>query len=175
MLGGRAGHAAAVDDRLVLHGASTGGRGANPCPPPLTCLHRAGPPSGSRCLRPSACRAWRWAWPCRWPWPSRRCGCARGLSLGCGFRALTGLPCLLCGGTRACGALVQGDWAAAWASNPGAVVLLLWLGLCAAQAVLEGAAGWRRVQPWPWWQPWALRAVGGGLLLSWAARLAGWV
>ena len=99
----------------------------------------------------------------------------QGYSLGCGFRALTGLPCPLCGGTRACGALVQGDWAAAWAANPGAVVLLLWLGLCAAQAVAEGAAGWRRVRPWPWWQPWALRAVGGGLLLSWAARLAGWV
>jgi len=50
-----------------------------------------------------------------------------GLGLGCGFRALTGMSCPLCGGTHACAALVQGDWAAAWAANPGAVLLLVWL------------------------------------------------
>ena len=47
------------------------------------------------------------------------------LNLGCGFLALTGWPCPLCGGTHACAALVQGDWAAAWAAKPGAVGLLL--------------------------------------------------
>lgn len=97
-----------------------------------------------------------------------------GLGLGCGFRALTGMPCPLCGGTHACAALVQGDWAAAWAASPGALVLLLWLVLLAGQAVVEGAQG-RRVARWPWWHPAALAAVGGGMVLSWVLRLAGLV
>ena len=96
-----------------------------------------------------------------------------GLGLGCGFRALTGMPCPLCGGTHACAALVQGDWAAAWAANPGALVLLLWLVLLAGQAVIEGAQGRRRVARWPWWHPAVLAAVGGVLGLSWLSRLAG--
>lgn len=98
-----------------------------------------------------------------------------GLGVGCGFRALTGMPCPLCGGTHACAALVQGDWAAAWAANPGALVLLLWLLLLAGQAVVEGAQGRRRVARWPWWHPAALAAVGGGLVLSWVLRLTGLV
>ena len=96
-----------------------------------------------------------------------------GLGLGCGFRALTGMPCPLCGGTHACAALVQGDWAAAWAASPGALVLLLWLVLLAGQAVVEGAQGRRRVARWPWWHPAVLAAVGGVLVLSWVLRLAG--
>ena len=96
-----------------------------------------------------------------------------GLGVGCGFRALTGMPCPLCGGTHACAALVQGDWAAAWAASPGALVLLLWLVLLAGQAVVEGAQGRRRVARWPWWHPAALAAVGGGLVLFWVLRLAG--
>ena len=95
-----------------------------------------------------------------------------GLGLGCGFRALTGVPCPLCGGTHACAALVQGDWAAAWAANPGALVLLTWLLLLAAQAVVEGFRGSRRAVRWPWWHPAALSAVGGGLWVSWLGRLA---
>ncbi len=96
-----------------------------------------------------------------------------GLGLGCGFRALTGMPCPRCGGTHACAALVQGDWAAAWAANPGALVLLLWLVLLAGKAVVEGAQGRRRVARWPWWHPAVLAAVGGVLVLSWLSRLAG--
>ncbi len=98
-----------------------------------------------------------------------------GLGVGCGFRALTGPPCPLCGGTHACAALVQGDWAAAWAASPGALVLLLWLVLLAGQAVVEGAQGRRRVARWPWWHPAVLAAVGGVLVLSWVLRLAGLV
>ena len=98
-----------------------------------------------------------------------------GLGVGCGFRALTGMPCPLCGGTHACAALVQGDWAAAWAASPGALVLLLWLVLLAGQAVIEGAQGRRRVARWPWWHPAVLASVGGGLVLSWVLRLAGLV
>ncbi len=98
-----------------------------------------------------------------------------GPGLGCGFRALTGLPCPLCGGTHACAALVQGDLTAAWAANPGAVLLLLWLALLAGQAVVEGALGRHRVGGWPWWHPAVLAAVGGGLVVSWLVRLAGLV
>ncbi|WP_238385529.1 DUF2752 domain-containing protein [Acidovorax sp. SD340] len=96
-----------------------------------------------------------------------------GLGLGCGFRALTGMPCPLCGGTHACAALVQGDWAAAWAANPGAVLLLVWLVLLAGQAGGGGTLGPRRPVRWPWWHPAVLVAVGGGLLLPWLLRLAG--
>ncbi|MCO5357481.1 DUF2752 domain-containing protein [Acidovorax kalamii] len=96
-----------------------------------------------------------------------------GLGLGCGVRALTGMPCPLCGGTHACAALVQGDWAAAWAANPGAVLLLVWLVLLAGQAVAEGTRGHRRTVRWPWRHPAVLAVVGGGLLLSWVLRLAG--
>ena len=94
------------------------------------------------------------------------------LSLGCGFLALTGLPCPLCGGTRACAALVQGDWAAAWAANPGAVGLLGVLALLALQWVVEGGVGWRRTRPWPWAGAAAARWALAGLLLSWAVTLA---
>ena len=94
------------------------------------------------------------------------------LNLGCGFLALTGWPCPLCGGTHACAALVQGDWAAAWAANPGALGLLLVLALLALQWALEGAAGWRRSRAWPWGGAAAARWVAGGLLLSWALALA---
>lgn len=97
----------------------------------------------------------------------------QGVGIGCGFRALTGWPCPLCGGTHACAALVQGDWAGAWAFNPGAVGLLLWLLVLAAQALAEGGVGRRRPRRWPWAHPAVAGAVGGGLLLSWAARLAG--
>lgn len=94
------------------------------------------------------------------------------LNLGCGFLALTGLPCPLCGGTHAATALVQGDAAAAWAANPGVVGLLLVLALLVLQWGVEGAVGWRRAHPWPWAGAAAVRWVLGGLLLSWAATLA---
>ncbi|MFN3437523.1 MAG: DUF2752 domain-containing protein [Acidovorax sp.] len=97
---------------------------------------------------------------------------ANRLSVGCAFRALTGLPCPLCGGTHACAAFVQGDWATAWSANPGAVGLLVVMALVAAQWAAEGLVGWRRVRPWPWAGPVAVRVVIAGLLASWAVRLA---
>ncbi len=128
--------------------------------------------------RPLDGSAWRWRLALGLGWPLAMAATPSwlgrgGLGLGCGFRALTGMPCPLCGGTHACAALVQGDWAAAWAANPGALVLLLWLVLLAGQAVVEGAQGRRRVARWPWWHPAVLAAVGGGLVLSWGLRLAG--
>ncbi len=95
----------------------------------------------------------------------------RHIGPGCAFRAVTGLPCPLCGGTHACAAWVQGDWSGAWAANPGAVGLLVWMGLAAAQWGMEGLLGGRRVRPWPWARPAALQAVVAGLLVSWVVRL----
>lgn len=97
---------------------------------------------------------------------------ANDFSVGCAFRTLTGLPCPLCGGTHACAAFVQGDWAAAWAANPGALGLLVLMALVAAQWGAEGLVGWRRVRPWPWTGPVAVRVVIAGLLVSWMLRLA---
>lgn len=96
-----------------------------------------------------------------------------GVGPGCPFRALTGLPCPLCGGTHACAALVQGDWAGAWAASPGALLLLLLASLWAAQWGLEGLRGQQRVQPWPWGHPWALLGVAVAVLGLWVLRLLG--
>ena len=50
--------------------------------------------------------------------------------LVCLFRAVTGVPCLTCGATRALGELVAGDVAGAFAMNPlatlGAFALVPW-------------------------------------------------
>jgi hypothetical protein len=43
----------------------------------------------------------------------------------CLLKNLTGLPCPFCGGTRAASTLLQGHLAAAFALNPGAVLLML--------------------------------------------------
>lgn len=49
---------------------------------------------------------------------------------GCGFRRLTDLPCLACGGTRSVRSLLSGDFLAALAFNPLVVLglsgILLW-------------------------------------------------
>lgn len=138
-----------------------------------TAMPSKAPTPAWQALPPDA-RALRLAWGLGWPlamaatpwWLAHSA-----LGVGCGFRALTGLPCPLCGGTHACAALVQGDLAAAWAANPGALVLLLWLALLAGQALAEGVSGRRRLQRWPWWHPTVVAGVGGVLVLSWLARL----
>lgn len=87
----------------------------------------------------------------------------------CAFRELSGRPCPLCGGTRACAALLQGDPAAAWQANPGILPLL------AVAAVHTGALGWeawsgRRVAaPRRWSRAW----TGAGVILAaaWCLRL----
>ena len=42
----------------------------------------------------------------------------------CAFKHLTGVDCPLCGGIRTCAALAQGDFYAAWQTNPGLLPLL---------------------------------------------------
>lgn len=89
----------------------------------------------------------------------------------CPFLAVTGLPCPLCGGTRTCAALVRGEWSLAWNTNPGALVLVVWMALLAVQWVAEGVMGRRRQAPWPWMQPWPLRLMGLAVLVAWGIAL----
>jgi len=55
----------------------------------------------------------------------------------CWFRATTGLLCPGCGGLRATHQLLHGHWAAAWALNPVAVLLLPAYGWLLTHAVLR--------------------------------------
>ena len=66
---------------------------------------------------------------------------ARGPLPLCGFLALTGIPCPLCGGTRACAALAAGDVGFAWQSNAGACVLLAVAVVHATVLACESMAG----------------------------------
>lgn len=94
---------------------------------------------------------------------------------GCVFHRVTGLPCALCGGTRAARALLQGDVPRAWKLNPlalPAVAALLALGLVCAWEGLRG----RPLLDWPrqgerlrTWAPFLLLA----LLLWWFPHLWG--
>jgi len=91
----------------------------------------------------------------------------------CGFRHLTGLPCPLCGGTRVCAALAQGDLSAALQLNPGLLPVLTVAGLHSVLLLAEAVSGRGLGQPWALarvlvraWQ-WA----GGFLLASWLWRL----
>ncbi len=108
-------------------------------------------------------------------WPVALLGAPLVLSLGdlplCGFRHLTGLPCPLCGGTRACAALVDGNFLAAWQVNPGLMVLLI---LAAAHSVQLGVEAWtgRRLRRWRIGAD-AWRAGLVVLMVGWVLRLLG--
>lgn len=57
----------------------------------------------------------------------------------CPFRALTGIPCPLCGGTHFCAALATGDFLAAWQANPGLVPLFL---IAAVHSLVLACEAW---------------------------------
>jgi hypothetical protein len=88
----------------------------------------------------------------------------------CGFRALTGLPCPLCGGTHACAAVMTGQLANAIQANAGVVAILT---LALIHSVATCLRIWRpefRLAPGFWSRCWL---VALGLLLAlWAWRLA---
>lgn len=108
-------------------------------------------------------------------WPLALLGAPLVLSLGdlplCGFRHVTGLPCPLCGGTRACAALADGNFLAAWQLNPGLMVVLA---LAAAHSLQLGFEAWtgRRVLRWRIGAD-AWRAGLVVLLAGWVFRLLG--
>ena len=89
----------------------------------------------------------------------------------CAFKHLTGAPCPLCGGIRACAALAQGDVAAAWLLNPGLLPLLVVAALHSALLLVEAASGRKLGAPPALVLAW--KVAGAGLLLSWLVRLSG--
>lgn len=88
----------------------------------------------------------------------------------CGFQALTGCPCPLCGGTHLVQALTQWDWASAWQAQPGLLPLLLGAWLLLGWRTLAGQGG----RPGPAALERPLFWVGAAFWLGeWAGRLAG--
>jgi uncharacterized protein DUF2752 len=101
-----------------------------------------------------------------------------GLRLPCPLRALTGIPCPLCGMTTAATGLASGDLAAALAANP---FVLLLAGFTLVMAVVMVARALGRLGPPAQW-PASRRRQGywvAGVLAaaSWAFQLHrfGWV
>jgi hypothetical protein len=89
----------------------------------------------------------------------------------CAFKHLSGVPCPLCGGIRACAALAQGDVSAAFLFNPGLFPLLavaaVHSGLLLLEAISGRHIGLARVLASAW------KLAGGILMLSWLARVLG--
>jgi succinate dehydrogenase hydrophobic anchor subunit len=69
-------------------------------------------------------------------------------ALPCGFKALTGLPCLFCGGTRSACAALRGDFASSLYLNALSIPLLAFILLLAFTSALEIARG----RPFANWQ-----------------------
>lgn len=67
--------------------------------------------------------------------------------LPCGFHAVSGLPCLFCGGTRAARAFLHGDFARAFYLNPLAYPAVLIM-VFACLVLLAEAVGGRVLAPW---------------------------
>ncbi len=130
-------------------------------------------PNASSMLLSGPQRQWRSA--LMLGWPLALLGAPLVLSLGdlplCGFKHLTGVPCPLCGGTRACAALADGNLLAAWQINPGLTVLL---GIAAAHTLQLGWEAWsgRRLRHWRI-GPGVWRAGFGVLMVGWVLRLSG--
>ena len=90
----------------------------------------------------------------------------------CAFRQVTGMPCPLCGGTHACAALLEGNFAGAWQAGPGAVVLLA---VALAHSVQLAYEAWVGQEVQPRWRMgkrlWL--ATGAVVLTLWMMRLTG--
>ncbi|GAB4179919.1 MAG: hypothetical protein Fur0032_20730 [Terrimicrobiaceae bacterium] len=67
----------------------------------------------------------------------------------CGFHAMTGLPCGLCGATRATRAMLSGDWARAWELNALAFPVLGVVAFAALVLAGEAMFGRRLLPVWP--------------------------
>lgn len=67
----------------------------------------------------------------------------------CGLHALTGLPCGLCGATRATRALFAGDWSRAWELNALAVPVVFLSGVAGVLVLCEVVTGRRWIPVWP--------------------------
>ncbi len=92
----------------------------------------------------------------------------------CPFALASGHPCPTCGVTRAAGALVHGDLAAAWSLQPLAFVVLPWV---AALVVVESIGFVRRGELGTFLRHRAARVSGLAIALAlfalWIARFFG--
>ena len=91
-------------------------------------------------------------------------------ALPCGFKALTGLPCLFCGGTRSACAALRGDFFYSLYLNALSIPLLGFILLLALASALEIARGrafadWRSLSK-PFLKLWPALIL---LLLAWWA------
>ena len=97
----------------------------------------------------------------------------RFLALGniplCAFKHLTGVPCPLCGGIRACAALAQGDVAVAWLLNPGLMPVLALAALHSGLLVAQAVSGRRLLTPGALTRAW--QWAGATLVFFWLLRL----
>ena len=93
--------------------------------------------------------------------------------LVCMFRAVTGIPCLTCGATRAAAHLATGDLAGAFAMNPlataGALALVPW-GLADLALLPRGKALAVELAPSAAWAARVLAVVA--VLANWAYLVA---
>lgn len=87
----------------------------------------------------------------------------------CAFKHLTGVPCPLCGGTRVCAALAQGDVSAALQLNPGLLPVLALAALHSSLLLAEALSG--RVLSPPRALAAAWKLAGGFFLASWLWRV----
>ncbi|MBP9683443.1 MAG: DUF2752 domain-containing protein [Rhodoferax sp.] len=87
----------------------------------------------------------------------------------CAFKHLTGVDCPLCGGIRTCAALAQGDFYAAWQTNPGLLPLLALAALHSGLLAGEAITGHRWVSPRSLSHAWM--GAGAIVLASWIWRL----
>ncbi|WP_341728399.1 DUF2752 domain-containing protein [Brooklawnia sp.] len=75
-----------------------------------------------------------------------------GIGLPCPLLALTGIQCPLCGSTRAAGALLTGNLAAAWHFNALLVIVIPLIAGCAVAWIVESAGG-PALRPPEAWRP----------------------
>lgn len=92
----------------------------------------------------------------------------------CAFLGATGQPCPLCGGTRACAAIVKGDFLAAWQFSPSVMPVLVLAFVHTVQLAYEAWRGRRvgvrwRIGTGLW------TGAGVSMLALWGMRLAGWI
>jgi hypothetical protein len=89
----------------------------------------------------------------------------------CGFRTLSGLPCLACGGTRSLSALSRGEIVEAAAFNPlvflAAMAIIVWLAVVLWRMV-RGIPARKRLR----WTPARATLVVAGSILIAAANWA---
>jgi len=95
----------------------------------------------------------------------------KGEWITCPMRHWLGLPCLLCGGTRAAKALALGDWQRALYLNPWTTLALVLAGIFGILFLLEARLG-RRILPAFRWTPLRIAAVIAILLVCWVQHMA---